>query len=136
MGATNREWTEKITNLERQVKVFYSIYLSVFLIYQLNELNDKLKTELDSNIRLKKQNQELQKTFTHLEYEYNESNTKYQELNNIKLKIERDFLMQQSFFEQEKNAKYVALEKIQELEGIRISNQQIKQNIFYYNSRR
>jgi hypothetical protein len=34
--------------------------------------------------------------------------------------------MQQSFFEQEKNAKYVALEKIQELEGIRISNQQIK----------
>jgi hypothetical protein len=30
MGATNREWTEKITNLERQVKVFYSIYLSFF----------------------------------------------------------------------------------------------------------
>ncbi len=66
---------------------------------------------------MKKQNHELQKNYTNLEYDYNKSNEKYQELYNLKLKIERDFLIQQSTIEQEKNAKLLALEKIQELEG-------------------
>jgi hypothetical protein len=66
---------------------------------------------------LKKQNHELQKNYTNLEYDYNESNERYQELHNLRLKIERDFLIQQSTIEQEKNAKLLALEKIQELEG-------------------
>jgi hypothetical protein len=68
---------------------------------------------------LKKQNQELQKSYTHLEYGYNESNDKYQELYNIKIKIEKDFLTQQSSLEQEKNAKLMALEKMQQFEGRR-----------------
>jgi hypothetical protein len=36
----------------------------------------------------------------------------------MKLKIEKDFLTQQLTIEQERNAKILALEKIQELEGI------------------
>jgi hypothetical protein len=68
---------------------------------------------------LKKQNQELQNSYTHLEYGYNESNDKYQELYNIKTKIEKDFLTQQSSLEQEKNAKFMALEKMQQFEGRR-----------------
>jgi hypothetical protein len=54
-----------------------------------------------------------------LEYGYNESNDKYQELYNIKIKIEKDFLTQQSSLEQEKNAKFMALEKMQQFEGRR-----------------
>ncbi|CAF5057186.1 unnamed protein product, partial [Rotaria sp. Silwood1] len=100
MDATNREWTDKITLLERQI----------------NEVNDKLKIELDSNTRLKKQNQETQKTGAHFERTYNELYEKYQDLIGIKLKIEKDFLSQQSTIEQEKNAKLMALEKIHELE--------------------
>ncbi|CAF5000756.1 unnamed protein product, partial [Rotaria socialis] len=45
MGVTNREWTDKLTSFERQ----------------LNESNEKLKIELDSNLRLKKQHQDIQK---------------------------------------------------------------------------
>ncbi|CAF4430484.1 unnamed protein product, partial [Rotaria sp. Silwood2] len=100
MDATNREWIEKITTLERQI----------------NELNDKLKIELDSNTRLKKQNQEVQKTCANFERTHQEIQEKYQDLINIKLRIEKDFHCQQSTLEQEKNAKSMALEKIQELE--------------------
>lgn len=81
-------------------------------------MNDKLKVELDNTIRLKKQNQDIQISYTNLEYDFNESTTKCQELINIKTKIERDFHMQQTSYDQEKNAKFIALEKIQELEGI------------------
>ncbi|CAF1115190.1 unnamed protein product [Rotaria sordida] len=100
MDSTNRESIEKLTILERQI----------------NELNDKLKIEIDSNTRLKKQNQETQKTCVHFERTYNEIYEKYQDLISIKLKIEKDFLNQQSIIEQEKNAKLMVLEKIQTLE--------------------
>lgn len=70
---------------------------------------------------MKKQNHELQKSYTTLEYDYNESNEKYQELYNMKLKIEKDFLIQQSTIEQERNAKTLAFEKIQELEGEKLT---------------
>ncbi|CAF4776285.1 unnamed protein product, partial [Rotaria magnacalcarata] len=100
MEAMNREWIEKITILERQ----------------LNEANDKLTIETDCNTRLKKQNQEIQKTCATFERTYNEIHEKYQDLIAIKLKIEKDFLSQQSTVEQEKTAKSTALEKIQELE--------------------
>ncbi|CAF3852163.1 unnamed protein product [Rotaria sp. Silwood1] len=109
MDATNREWTDKITLLERQI----------------NEVNDKLKIELDSNTRLKKQNQETQKTGAHFERTYNELYEKYQDLIGIKLKIEKDFLSQQSTIEQEKNAKLMALEKIHELEDAFMSSDPI-----------
>ncbi|CAF4771522.1 unnamed protein product, partial [Rotaria sp. Silwood1] len=100
MGVTNREWTDKLISLERQ----------------LNETNEKLKIELDSNIRLKKQHQDIQKNCTQLERSYNDIHEKYQELIAIKLKFEKDIINQQANFEQEKTAKYMALDKIQELE--------------------
>ncbi|CAF3587436.1 unnamed protein product [Rotaria sordida] len=100
MGVTNREWTDRLTSLERQ----------------LNEANEKLKTELDNNIRLKKQHQDIQKNSTQLERSYNDIHDKYQELIAIKLKFEKDIITQQSNIEQEKTAKYMALDKIQELE--------------------
>ena len=80
-------------------------------------MNDKYKFELDSNHRLKKQHQDLQNSYNNLEFDYNESNDKYQELYHLKLKIERDFLSQQANIELESTAKNMALEKIQELEG-------------------
>jgi hypothetical protein len=66
---------------------------------------------------LKKQNHELQKSYTNLEYDYNESNEKYQELYNLKQTMEKDVQTQRSIIEQERNAKLLGLEKIQELEG-------------------
>jgi hypothetical protein len=42
---------------------------------------------------------------------------KYQELIAIKLKFEKDIITQQANVDQEKSAKYMALDKIQELEG-------------------
>ncbi len=45
---------------------------------------------------------------------------KYQELIAIKLKFEKDINTQQANIDQEKSAKYMALDKIQELEGIDI----------------
>ena len=42
---------------------------------------------------------------------------KYKELIAIKLKFEKDIVTQQANIDQEKNAKYMALDKIQELEG-------------------
>lgn len=66
---------------------------------------------------MKKQNQEIQKNCTNLERSYNEIHEKYQDLISIKLKIEKDFLTQQSIIEQEKSTKLTALGKIQELEG-------------------
>ncbi|CAF1345811.1 unnamed protein product [Didymodactylos carnosus] len=101
MVNTNREWTEKITNLERQ----------------LNESNEKLRTETDIGIRLKKQYQELQKSYSQIERTQTDLHEKYQELIAIKLKLEKDSLNQQTTIEQEKNAKYMALDKIHELEG-------------------
>jgi len=100
MGVTNREWTEKITSLERQC----------------NEANEKLKIELDTNIRLKKQHQEIQKTSAQIERSYSELHEKYQDLIAIKLRFEKDIITQQANIEQEKTAKYMALDKIQELE--------------------
>ncbi|CAF1596153.1 unnamed protein product, partial [Adineta ricciae] len=100
MGVTNREWTEKISNLERQ----------------LNEANEKVKIELDSNIRLKKQHQEIQKNCSQMERSYNDLHEKYQELIAVKLKFEKDIISQQGNLDQEKSAKYMALDKIQELE--------------------
>ncbi|CAF3913512.1 unnamed protein product, partial [Rotaria sp. Silwood1] len=76
MGVTNREWTDKLISLERQ----------------LNETNEKLKIELDSNIRLKKQHQDIQKNCTQLERSYNDIHEKYQELIAIKLKFEKDII--------------------------------------------
>ncbi|CAF1365200.1 unnamed protein product [Adineta steineri] len=102
IDAINRELAEKIIHSERQ----------------LTELNDQLSLELDNSIRLKKQNQELQKTCAYFERVYHESNEKYQELISIKLQIEKDFHAQQSDNDQEKNAKFLALEKIQELEEL------------------
>ncbi|CAF5175236.1 unnamed protein product, partial [Rotaria magnacalcarata] len=101
MGVTNREWTDKLTSFERQ----------------LNESNEKLKIELDSNLRLKKQHQDIQKNCAQLERSYNDMHDKYQELIAIKLKFEKDIITQQANIEQEKTAKYMALDKIQELEG-------------------
>jgi hypothetical protein len=69
-------------------------------------------------MRLKKQNQELQNACVQFEHVHKESHDKYQELINIKLKIEKDLFIQQSICEQEKNAKFMAINKIQELEGI------------------
>ncbi|CAF3799316.1 unnamed protein product [Rotaria magnacalcarata] len=100
MGVTNREWTDKLTSFERQ----------------LNESNEKLKIELDSNLRLKKQHQDIQKNCAQLERSYNDMHDKYQELIAIKLKFEKDIITQQANIEQEKTAKYMALDKIQELE--------------------
>ena len=73
--------------------------------------------EVESNHRLKKQNLELQNNYTNLESDYTESDEKYQELYQIKQRIERDFLTQQATIQQETNAKVMALEKIQELQG-------------------
>lgn len=83
----------------------------------MNETNEKLKIELDSNIRLKKQHQEIQKNCSQLERSYNDMHDKYQEIIAIKLKFEKDIISQQANIEQEKAAKYMALDKIQELEG-------------------
>lgn len=120
MGVTNREWTDKITILERQVNsslVPHSSHRMCFSSSQLNEANEKLKLELDTNIRLKKQHQDIQKTSTQLERSYADLQDKYQELIGIKLKFEKDVITQQGNLEQEKSAKYMALDKIQELEG-------------------
>ncbi|CAF1425308.1 unnamed protein product [Adineta steineri] len=111
IDAINRELAEKIIHSERQ----------------LTELNDQLSLELDNSIRLKKQNQELQKTCAYFERVYHESNEKYQELISIKLQIEKDFHAQQSDNDQEKNAKFLALEKIQELEELHESERQVKE---------
>ncbi|CAF3239913.1 unnamed protein product, partial [Rotaria sp. Silwood2] len=98
---TNREWTDKLTNLERQ----------------LNETNDKLKIELNSNIQLKKQHQDIQKYCTQLERSYNDIQDEYQELIAIKLKLEKDIITQQLNIDQEKTVECMTLDKIQELEG-------------------
>ncbi|CAF4631440.1 unnamed protein product, partial [Rotaria sp. Silwood2] len=97
---TNREWTDKLTNLERQ----------------LNETNDKLKIELNSNIQLKKQHQDIQKYCTQLERSYNDIQDEYQELIAIKLKLEKDIITQQLNIEQEKTVEWMTLDKIQEHE--------------------
>ena len=68
---------------------------------------------------MKKQHQDIQKNSTQLERSYNDLQDKYQELIAIKLKFEKDIITQQANFEQEKSAKYMALDKIQELEGNR-----------------
>ncbi len=72
---------------------------------------------MDTNIRLKKQHQDIQKNSTQLERSYNDLHEKYQELIAIKLKFEKDIITQQANIDQEKTAKYMALDKIQELEG-------------------
>ena len=89
----------------------------VFAFLYLNKLNEQLKIEFDSNTRLEKQSQDMQKTCAQLERAHNEINDKYQELSAIKLQIEKDFQNQQSTIEHEKNAKLMALDKIQQLEG-------------------
>ncbi len=66
---------------------------------------------------MKKQHQDIQKNSTQLERSYNDLQDKYQELIAIKLKFEKDIITQQGNIEQEKSAKYMALDKIQELEG-------------------
>ena len=83
----------------------------------MNEANEKLKIELDSNIRLKKQHQDIQKNCSQMERSYNDLHEKYQELIAVKLKFEKDIISQQGNLDQEKSAKYMALDKIQELEG-------------------
>ena len=80
-------------------------------------MSDKLKVELENNVQLKKQNHELQKSYTTLEFDFNESNEKFQELQNLKLRMEKDFQSQQSTIEQERNGKLLAFEKLQDLEG-------------------
>ncbi len=97
--------------------LFY--FINIYL-FQLSEANDKLKIELDGNIRLKKQHQDIQKNCSQLERSYNDMHDKYQELIAIKLKFEKDINTQQANIDQEKSAKYMALDKIQELEGIDI----------------
>lgn len=122
MGVTNREWTERITSLERQViSLSLFFFLTELEFVQCNEANEKLKIELDTNIRLKKQHQEIQKTSAQIERSYSELHEKYQDLIAIKLRFEKDIITQQANIEQEKTAKYMALDKIQELEG-EISN--------------
>lgn len=83
----------------------------------MNEANEKLKIEVDGNVRLKKQHQDIQKSCSQLERSYNEMHEKYQELIAVKLKFEKDVIAQQANIDQEKSAKYMALDKIQELEG-------------------
>jgi hypothetical protein len=78
-----------------------------------------LKIEFDNNQRLKKQHQELQKNYTQVERTQSDLHEKYQELIANKLKVEKDMLTQQGNLDQEKNAKYMAMEKIHELEGKR-----------------
>jgi hypothetical protein len=77
---------------------------------------------------LKKQHQDIQKTSTQLERSYSELQDKYQELIAIKLKFEKDIITQQANIDQEKSAKYMALDKIQELEGL-FSFSVIRENI-------
>ena len=72
---------------------------------------------MDSNLRLKKQYQEIQKSHTQLERSQSEMHEKYQELIAIKLKFEKDIMTQQATLDQEKSAKYMAMDKIHELEG-------------------
>ena len=79
--------------------------LTTKLNVQLVELNEKYKVECDLTVRLKKQTQDLQKNYSALEFEYNESNNQYEELSQIKEKLEKDNTNQQTLFEQEKNAK-------------------------------
>jgi len=67
---------------------------------------------------LKKQHQDIQKNSSQLERSYNDLHEKYQELIAIKLKFEKDIITQQGNIDQEKSAKYMALDKIQELEGL------------------
>ncbi|CAF1430443.1 unnamed protein product [Adineta ricciae] len=100
VDVTNRELTDKITHLERQ----------------LEKMNEQLQIVTDQNKRLEKLNQELQNTYTHFERTYSDSNEKYQELTTIKLQLEKDLLEQQLIVEQEKNGKIAVLEKIHELE--------------------
>ena len=76
--------------------------------------------ESDSNLRLKKQYQEIQKNYTQLERSQSDMHEKYQELIAIKLKFEKDIMGQQANLDQEKSAKYMALDKIRELEGKRL----------------
>ena len=52
-----------------------------------------------------------------MERSYNDLHEKYQELIAVKLKFEKDIISQQGNLDQEKSAKYMALDKIQELEG-------------------
>ncbi len=66
---------------------------------------------------MKKQHQDIQKNSTQLERSYSDLQDKYQELIAIKLKFEKDIITQQANIDQEKSAKYMALDKIQELEG-------------------
>ena len=70
---------------------------------------------------MKKQHQEIQKTSAQIERSYSELHEKYKDLIAIKLRFEKDIITQQANIEQEKTAKYMALDKIQELEG-EISN--------------
>ncbi len=77
---------------------------------------------------MKKQHQDIQKTSTQLERSYSELQDKYQELIAIKLKFEKDIITQQANIDQEKSAKYMALDKIQELEGL-FSFSVIRENI-------
>ena len=133
MGVTNREWTEKITSLVRQVIwldiSFFCFCFTELEFVQCNEANEKLKIELDTNIRLKKQHQEIQKTSAQIERSYSELHEKYQDLIAIKLRFEKDIITQQANIEQEKTAKYMALDKIQELEG-EISNWRKRKTIW------
>ena len=83
----------------------------------MDESNQTLEIELDNNIHLKKQHSELQKTYAHLERAHSQSHDKYQELITTKVRLEKDYFTLQTCIEQEKNAKFTALEKIQDLEG-------------------
>lgn len=66
---------------------------------------------------MKKQTQDLQKNYSALEFEYNESNNQYEELSQIKEKLEKDYTNQQTLFEQEKNAKSLIWESLREFQG-------------------
>jgi len=59
----------------------------------------------------------MQKSYSQIERTYSELHEKYQDLIAIKLKLEKDNLNQQTQVEQEKNAKFMAMDKIHELEG-------------------
>ena len=76
-----------------------------------------MKIEFDSNSRLKKQYQDMQKNYAQLERSQTDLQEKYQELIAIKLKFEKEINSQQTTLDQERNAKSMALEKIHELEG-------------------